>query len=120
MNISQAISGKHFRAHLEGQAPRRAEVVAVSAKLKSATVEIGERKDGRVKISSHADGATVKPGVMFEAKVQGDPQRSQVEFYWDGAPIRTERDAPFTWHTPTSLRSGSVTSPCCGARRPGP
>ena len=67
---------------------------------------VGEQRDGRIHISSHKSGATVRPGVVFEAKVAGDPLRSAVEFIWDGSPIRVERDTPFTWTTPETLRPG--------------
>jgi hypothetical protein len=69
-------------------------------------LHIGEQHDGTVEITSHKQGQTVKPGEVFEASVRGNPERSAVEFFWDGAPIRVEKQAPFTWYTPNTLRPG--------------
>ncbi len=69
-------------------------------------INVGEVKDGRVRIAKLSNGAEVKPGVNFEADVMGSPETSKVEFYWDDVMIRTEHETPYTWFTDSSLRPG--------------
>ena len=73
------------------------------------SLRIGEVQDGRISISPNQNGVEVRPGVVFEAKVKGSPQTSKVDFFWDGVLVHTERQAPFTWATDTTLRPGSHT-----------
>ena len=67
---------------------------------------VGEQRDGRIHISSHKSRSTVKPGAVFKVEIRGNPSRSNVAFIWDGSQIHLERDAPFTWYTPKTLRPG--------------
>jgi len=101
-----AASARRFRITFASQKHVTAELEEAVMRLRSGPIAIGEQRDGNVKITSHADGATVKPGVVFEAKpAQGQPQ-GPIEFFWDGSFVRTERVPAFKWFTPKRLRRG--------------
>ncbi|MCK5805135.1 MAG: hypothetical protein KAI66_20045 [Lentisphaeria bacterium] len=107
LNLDTDVAAKHVRLILRGETrPAPALLETRMTFAKAGRIRTGESRDGRVRISSHATGVEVVPKTVFEASVKGDPQRSNVQFYWDGALIRTEREAPFTWYTPSSLRPG--------------
>jgi len=110
LDLDTDVAAKHVRLILPGHMhPAPALVETRMTFLEAGRVRTGETRDGKVRISSHTNGAEVAGKAVFEASVKGDPQRSNVQFYWDGALIRTERQAPFTWYTPASLRPGSHT-----------
>lgn len=104
--ISCRARGKHFRVSLDTVGKRLATLTQARLSLAAGTVTVGEQRDGKVRIVSHTDGQTVEPRTVFEAKLAGDPATGHVTFLWDGAPIRVEREAPFTWPTPPNLRAG--------------
>jgi len=89
-SIPADVSGRKFRVSFAGPRAHAAELIAATVESGEGSLQIGEQRDGKVTITSHKDG-------------------SSVSFYWDGGHIRLEREAPFTWYTPETLRPGRHT-----------